>query len=115
MRYALLIYREPGAFERLPSEQRNEIYQRFQAIGNTPGVAGGIRLKDADNATTVRMDDGHVLVSDGPFADTKEILGGVLILDAENIEAALEIAQKIPVLPFGGSVEIRPVHEARLN
>lgn len=111
MRYALLIYNQPGRFEALPEDERKRVYEEFLAMGTFPGLLAGARLKDTEHATTVRLADDRVLVTDGPFADTKEVLGGVLILDAENIDAALELAKRLPNLRFGSAVEIRPIYE----
>jgi hypothetical protein len=115
MRYALLIYNRPGSFEGLPPNEQQKVYEQFQALGTTPGIATGMRLKPAEHATTVRMQDDRVLVTDGPFADTKEVLGGVVVLDAKNIDEALDLAKKVPTLRFGSLVEVRPVYENPQN
>lgn len=111
MRYALLIYNQPGSFDSLREGERRRVYEEFLSISASPGIVTGARLKAADHATTVRMKDDRVLVTDGPFADTKEVLGGVLLFDAENIDKALELAKRVPTLRFGSSVEVRPIHE----
>ena len=78
-------------------------------IRKLPGVIGGAALHPAETATTVRVQDGQTLVTDGPFADTKEILAGFYLVEAEDLDAATEIAARIPAARIGGSVEIRPV------
>ena len=72
-------------------------------------MTGGAALHPAETATTVRVQDGRTLVTDGPFADTKEILAGFYLVEAENLDAATEIAARIPAARIGGSIEIRPV------
>ena len=74
-------------------------------------VIGGAQLQPAETATTVRVTDGRTLLTDGPFADTKEILGGYFLVEAADLDAALEVAARIPATRLGGSVEVRPVVE----
>jgi hypothetical protein len=76
-----------------------------------PGHLGGAQLQPPSTATTVRMSDGEVLTSDGPFADTKEIFGGYYVFEADNLDRALELAARIPAVRLGGSVEVRPIVE----
>jgi hypothetical protein len=76
-----------------------------------PGVLGAEQLTPADSATTVREQDGKTLVTDGPFADAKEIVGGFYLVEAENIDRALELAGRIPAVRFGGAIEVRPLLE----
>ena len=76
-----------------------------------PGVAGGAQLQPANTATTVRVQDGRTLTTDGPFAETKEELGGYYLLEADDIDTALEIAARIPAARLGGAIEVRPVVE----
>jgi hypothetical protein len=109
MRYALLIYNDPKAVEALNEEQRQKMIEEYGAIAKATGFTFGARLKEAETATTVRIRDGQLLVTDGPFADTKEVLGGLALIDASDLDAALEIAAKIPAARIGGSVEVRPV------
>jgi hypothetical protein len=78
-------------------------------IKQAPGVVGGASLHPVETATTVRIQDGQMLVTDGPFADTKEIFGGFYLLEADDLDQATEIAARIPAIRLGGSVEIRPV------
>jgi hypothetical protein len=114
MQYALLLYGKPGAFEALPTEQQQKIVAEFEEVYSSwPGIVSGTRLKPGEHATTVRMEDGQVLVTDGPFADTKEVLGGVIVVEADNLDSALELAKKLPITRFGGSIEVRPVMQVR--
>jgi hypothetical protein len=111
MQYALLIYERPGAYAGLTNEQRQAISAEYLAIRQDPRVIGGAQLKPVDTATTVRIVEGESLITDGPFADTKEVFGGYYLLDADNIDAALEIARRIPAVRLGGAVEVRPMVE----
>ncbi len=111
MKYALLIYDVPGAWEGLSEQQTNDIMGEYFAVGQSPGVVGGEQLHPVETATTVRVKDGEALATDGPFADTKEFLGGFYLLEADDLDAAIEVASRIPAARMGGSVEIRPVVE----
>jgi hypothetical protein len=105
----LLIYSQPGAAEALSDQEREASHREYLEIRNLPEVTGGAALHPAETATTVRVRDGRTLVTDGPFADTKEIFAGFYLVEAENLDAATEIAARIPAARIGGSIEIRPV------
>jgi hypothetical protein len=109
MQYALLIYSKPGAAEALGDDERQAVHREYMDIKQAPGVVGGASLHPVETATTVRIQDGQMLVTDGPFADTKEIFGGFYLLEADDLDQATEIAARIPAIRLGGSVEIRPV------
>jgi hypothetical protein len=113
MKYMLLI--DSGSsraeFESLPEEKQNAIYGEYLAISNTPGVTGGDQLQPAATATTVRVQDGRTLTTDGPFVETKEELGGYYLYEADDLDAAIELAARIPAARLGGAVEVRPVVE----
>jgi hypothetical protein len=109
MQYALLIYTEPGTAEALSPAEQEALSAEYWALRDEPGVLGGAALQPVTTATTVRLADGKPLVTDGPFAETKEVFGGYYLLEAENLDQATELAARIPALRFGGTVEIRPV------
>jgi hypothetical protein len=113
MRYALLIYpgRAAEEYERLSDEEQRSILGEYLALRQEPGVLGAEQLQPAESATTVRVQDGKTLTTDGPFADTKEILGGLYLLEADNLDRALELAARIPAARMGGAVEVRPLVE----
>ncbi len=111
MKYALLIYDVPSAWEGLSGQESNAIMGEYLAVAQAPGVIGGEQLHPVETATTVRVKDGDTLTTDGPFADTKEFLGGFYLLEADDLDAAIEVASRIPAARMGGSVEIRPVVE----
>jgi hypothetical protein len=111
MRYAVLIYERPGAYDPFTEEERRAVSAEYLDLARDPRVAGGARLQGVETATTVRVQDERALVTDGPFADTKEVFGGFYVLDADDLDAALEFAGRIPAVRLGGSVEVRPLVE----
>ncbi|HJR25431.1 MAG TPA: YciI family protein [Acidimicrobiales bacterium] len=111
MKYALLIYDVPGQMESLDEDSRNSVYGEYFAVGQSSGIVGGEQLFPTHTATTVRVAEGETLTTDGPFADTKEFLGGFYLLEAADLDAAIEVAARIPAARMGGSIEIRPVVE----
>ncbi|MGA3183280.1 MAG: YciI family protein [Candidatus Dormibacteria bacterium] len=111
MKYALLIYDVPGAMEKLSAEAQQAAQREYMAIAQAPGVTGGEGLQGVETATTVRFLDGKQLVTDGPFAETKEVFGGFYLLDADDLDRAIEVASRIPAAHQGGAVEVRPILE----
>ena len=111
MKYALLINERVGAYEHLGAEERAAITAEYVALVGDERVLGAEELHAASTATTVRMQDREVLLTDGPFADTKEIFGGFYLLEARDLDDALEFAARMPAVRLGGSVEVRPVVE----
>ena len=109
MKYALLVYTKPGAADALPEDERNAVYGEYFALTEDPRCVGGAQLQPVETATTVRVQDGRTLTTDGPFAETKEVFGGYYIFDAADIDEALELAARVPAARLGGSVEVRPV------
>lgn len=109
MQYAMLIYTKPGEVEALSPAEQDAVSREYWALREEPGVTGGAALQSPDTATTVRVDGEQVLVTDGPFADTKEVFGGFYLLEADNLDQATELAARIPAARFGGAVEIRPL------
>jgi hypothetical protein len=111
MRYALLIFLKPDADDGLSEAERKAITAEYMAIAGEDRVVGGAHLRPPETATTVRQNGDGLHTTDGPFADTKEIFGGWFLIDADDIDAALEVAGRIPAVRMGGSVEVRPVVE----
>jgi len=109
MQYALLIYSQPEVTEALSQDEREAVHREYMELRDLPGMIGGASLHPVQTATTVRVVDDSVLVTDGPFADTKEIFAGFYLLEADDLDRATEIAARIPAVRLGGSVEIRPV------
>ena len=111
MKYALLIYDTDGASEGLSDDEQAAVTGEYFAVREATGVYDGARLQPVHAATTVRVQDGRSLTTDGPFADTKEFLGGYYLLEADDIDAAIELAARIPAARTGGAVEVRPLVE----
>ena len=118
MRYMLLIHqgttptpRDPEAWSRLSPEEQAAVFEAYGQLNSTPGVTPGLQLDGPETATTVRAQDGRALITDGPFADTKEALNGYCIVEADDLDAAIEIAARIPAASMGGAVEVRPIVE----
>ena len=113
MQYMLMIYptTEPSAYDDLDEAGRSAVTDEYMALREAPGMVGGAHLQPAETATTVRVQDGSVLTTDGPFAETKEELGGYYLVDAPDLDAAIELAARIPAARFGGAIEVRPVVE----
>jgi hypothetical protein len=111
MKYALLIYTAPGSWEALNEDEQNAVHGEYMALTDAPGMVGGEQLQPAETATTVRVNQGQALTTDGPFADTKEIFAGYYLLEAADLDAAVGVAAKIPAARMGGSVEVRPIVE----
>jgi hypothetical protein len=110
MRYALLIYGSPEVRD-VPEDELKAVVGEYEAILDAPGVLNGMQLQDTESATTVRVQDGEALLSDGPFVDAKEYLGGLFVLEADNLDAATAIAARVPAARMGGAVEVRPIVE----
>jgi hypothetical protein len=113
VKYALLIYSTEArdGFDRLSEDEQRAIMGEYMAISELPGTVGGAQLQPGETATTVRVEDGKTLTTDGPFADTKEVLGGFYLFEADGIDAALDVASRIPAARMGGKVEVRPLVE----
>lgn len=106
MKYVMLVYQGPPP--ELTEEEQKQVYADYQAINQTPGVTSMPPLGLAENATTVRVEAGKTLITDGPYVGMKEAVGGVFILEADDIDAAIELAARVPAARYGGAVEIRP-------
>jgi hypothetical protein len=118
MKFMLLIHqgttptpRDPEAWARLSEADQQSVFADYKAVNETPGVTPGLGLDDPATATTVRVQDGRTLTTDGPFVETKEALGGYLIFEADDLDAAIELAARIPAARLGGAVEVRPIVE----
>ncbi|MFL6075810.1 MAG: YciI family protein [Mycobacteriales bacterium] len=113
MQYAVLIYERPDAYEGYSEEEALAIRGEYLTIrGQDPRLVGGAGLQPVETATTVRVQNGETLVTDGPFADTKEVFAGFYLFeadDSEGIDAAIEVAARLPAARMGGSIEIRPL------
>ncbi|MGA8219549.1 MAG: YciI family protein [Solirubrobacterales bacterium] len=118
MKYVLLIHQGttpvPGtdAWEKITEDERKRIFADYQELNQTPGVTpNDVRLDSPETATTVRVEDERTLTTDGPFVSVKEAIGGWLTYEADDLDAAIELASRIPAARLGGAIEIRPVME----
>lgn len=112
MKYALLIYNTPENRRSNRSDEENAaIGAEYAAVNEDPAVYGGAWLQETDTATTVRVADGESLLTDGPFIEAKEFLGGFFLVEADDLDGALAIAARIPAARMGGAVEVRPLNE----
>lgn len=116
MKYMLLIHHgrssnDSEAWAALSEEEQQAVYADYQAVNQTPGVMPGMGLDSPETATTVRVENGKALVTDGPFVDIKDAIGGFLFFEADDLDAAIELAAKIPAARLGGAVEVRPTKQ----
>ncbi len=111
MKYVVLINQNPVSREwrSRPAEEQTSIQAAWDEFVQTPGVTPGLYLEPPETATTLRIDDGETLITDGPYVETKEALDGFCTVEADDLDAAIELAKKVPSLRAGGCVEIRPV------
>lgn len=116
MRYMLLIYQgdtptpnDPQAWASLSQDEQQAIFADYQALNQTAGVTTGQQMQEPATATTVRVQDGKTLTTDGPFVEMKEALGGYLFYEADDLDAAIELAARIPAARLGGAIEVRPL------
>jgi hypothetical protein len=119
MKYMLLIHQgdaptpyDPEAWARLSEEEQRAIYADYMGINETPGVTPGLQMQPPETATTVRVENGQTLTTDGPFVAVKEALGGFLVFEADDLDAAIELAARVPAARLGGAVEVRPLVES---
>jgi hypothetical protein len=118
MKYTMLIYQgstptpdDQEAWAALPQEEQQQVFRDYQALNQTPGFQPGAPMASPEMATTVRVQDGQALTTDGPYVELKEAVGGFFTLEADDLDAAIEVASKVPAARLGGAVEIRPQRE----
>jgi len=110
-----LLQNYPGSsaesFEQLSADEQQAIVDEYLALRQSPGIVSGEQLQPVETATTVRVQDGEMLLTDGPFVDAKEHVGGFIVVEVDDLDAALEIAARVPAARMGGAVEVRPLVE----
>ncbi len=116
MQYMMLIHQgtsptpqRPDEWATLTEDEQQQVYADYGAVNATPGVTPGLGLQLPETATTVRVRDGRTLTTDGPFVETKEAIGGYFVFEADDLDAAIALAARVPAARLGGAVEIRPV------
>jgi hypothetical protein len=119
MKYMLLIHQgdtptpySPDEWARLSEDEQQAVYRAYGEINQDPAVTAGVQMQPPETATTVRVQDGKTLTTDGPFAEIKEAIGGYLFYEADDLDAAIELASRIPAARMGGAVEVRPIAES---
>jgi len=112
MKYMLLIYLEENSWQSLTEAERQAVYAEYrqfsQDIASSGHYISGSELHPVSMATSVRVRNGDQLTTDGPFVGMKEAVGGMFILEADDLDAAIEVAARVPAARYGGAVEIRP-------
>ncbi len=112
MKYVCLMYQDDNLMQKLPQEEAGKLYADYRAFGEELQKSGQLitsqGLKPTSAATTVRVRNGKTLTTDGPYAETKEQLGGIYIIEAKDLDDAIQFAAKIPSARYG-SIEVRPV------
>jgi len=117
MKYMMLIYQgttptpPSEAWDALPDDQKQAVFGAYKALNETKGVTPGQQMQGPETATTVTVKDGKTLTTDGPFVEIKEAVGGYFFLEADDLDAAIDIASKVPAAGMGGAIEIRPIAE----
>ena len=111
MKYATLIYSKPGSHEALSEDEYKGVFGEYVALADDPRTVASGQLQPVETATTVRVQNGNTLTTDGPYADTKEVFGGYYVFEADNLDEAIELAARIPAARFGGAIEVRPLVE----
>ena len=113
MQYLLMCCFEEKAWDEIPETQRDGIMKEYgelvQSLVKSGHYLAGAKLQSSSSATTVRAKNGRSAITDGPFAETKEQLGGYHLVECRDLDEALAIAKRIPTLTVGGTVEVRPL------
>jgi len=111
MKYAMLIHYKPGYYEALSEDEQKRVFAEYRSLGEDPRARGGAQLQPVETATTVRVRDGRILTSNGPYADTEEVFGAYFVFEVDNLDEAIELAARIPAARLGGAIEVRPLVE----
>jgi hypothetical protein len=118
MKYMLLIHQgttptpqTPEAWARLSQDEQQAVFAAYKALNETPGLTPGAQMQPPETATTVRVANGKTLTTDGPFVEIKESIGGYFFFEAADLDAAIEVASRVPAASMGGAVEVRPLVE----
>lgn len=114
MRYALLVYSSIEMRELRTEDEQRRVNAGIAEVLERPTVAGWLRLQNAESATTVRYEQGRTLLTDGPFVDSKDFLGGFIVVEANDLDGALAVAGELQELQGAGAIEVRPVREEPL-
>jgi hypothetical protein len=106
------LYDNPANWKDVGDDEMKSLYSEYMAVAEEPENYGGAELQSAEKAKTLRVSNGELLVTDGPFTETKEIISGIYLIDAASEQRALELAGRIPTVSrMGGVIEVRPIVE----
>ena len=111
MKYAMLIHYKPNYYEALSEDEQQTLQGEYRALAQDPRARYSVQFQPIETATTVRVQDGQTLITDGPFANTKEVFGGYYVFEADNLDEAIELAARFPATRLGGAIELRPLVE----
>jgi hypothetical protein len=106
-----LLYSNIEVFDQTPDQERRRINAGVVEVLERPNVSGWLRLQDVESATTLHHEQGRTLLTDGPFVDSKDFLGGFIVVEADDLDGALAVAGELQELRGAGAIEIRPVRE----
>lgn len=117
MKYMMLIHQgtaptpQTESWASVPEHEKANVYAAYKALNETPGVTPGLQLQPPETATTVRVANGATVTTDGPFVELKEAIAGYLMFEADDLDAAIAVAARIPAAFMGGAIEVRPIAE----
>ncbi len=111
MKCAMLIHYRPGYTDALSEDEQRAVFTEYRALAQDPRARGSVQLQPIETASTVRVQDGQTLTTDGPYADTEESFGAYYVFEVDDFDEAIELAARIPAARFGGVIEVRPLVE----
>ena len=111
MKYVMLVHYKPGHTDVLSEDEQKAVFGEYRALWEDPRAVGGAQLQPVETATTVRVQDGQTLTTDGPYADTEEVFGAYYVFEVDDLDEAIELAARIPAARLGGAIEVRPLVE----
>jgi hypothetical protein len=111
MKYVMLVHYRPRYWEALSEDEQKAMFAEYRALAEDPRVRDSAQLQPIETVTTVRVQDGQTLTTDGPYADTKEEFGAYYVFEVDNLEEGIELAARIPAARLGGAIEVRPLVE----
>jgi hypothetical protein len=111
VKYALFVYDAPRSWHSVLTEQRHALHSEYHALVELPGVFAHYRFRPPETTTTVRIEEDHVVKSQGPLVDTSETLRALYLFESDDHDAVLELAARTPAVRMGGAVEVRPILE----
>jgi hypothetical protein len=111
MKYAMLIHYKPGYYEALSADEQEAMVAEYRALAQDPRARASAQFQPIETATTVRVEHGQTLTTDGPYADTPEVLGAYYVFEADHLDEAIELAARFPAARLGGAIEVRPLVE----